>query len=83
MLQDQSPVVVSKVIDTLGQLKDPAAVPALTKILQAKTGTPPLNAIWAIGQLGDQTTVALLSKLRNHPDRWVRHGATQALRNLN
>jgi HEAT repeat protein len=83
MLQDQSPVVVSKVIDTLGQLKDPAAVPALTKILQAETGSPPLNAIWAIGQLGDQTIVPLLSKLRDHPDRWVRHGATQALRNLN
>lgn len=82
MLQDPSAAVVSKAIDTLGQLQDSAAVPALVKILQDQASAPPLNAIWAIGQLGDQSTVPLLSNLRNHPDRWVRHGATQALRNL-
>ena len=82
MLQDPSPEVVSKAIDTLGQLKDPAAAPALVKILQDKSSEPPLNAIWAIGQLGDQSTIPMRANLRNHPDRWVRHGATQALRNL-
>jgi len=78
-----SPKVLRSVVDTLGRLGDVEAVPTLISYLEAREATdPPLNAIWALGNLEDHRALAVLSRLRESKDPYVRWNATQALRNL-
>jgi HEAT repeat protein len=68
-------------IDALGQIRDERAVePLVAHVSQADT--VPLNAVWALGELGDIRAMALLAGLRDHPDLLVSWNAEQALEKL-
>jgi HEAT repeat protein len=68
-------------IDALGQIRDVRAVePLVAHVSQAKT--VPLNALWALGELGDIRAMKLLTDLRDHPDLLVSWNAEQALEKL-
>ena len=70
------------VIDALGRLRSADAVPALIQYLQRDMSNPALDAIWALGFIGDMSALDVLSELRNHSDPYVVHNATVALREL-
>ena len=56
-----------EVIDALGQLKQPEAVPALIAHIRAnQEPKPPLNAVWALGFLEDNASLELLTELVEH-----------------
>lgn len=79
---EPDPAVQKAIIDTLGRLKDPVAVPALVAWLDANPEKPPLNAIWALGNIGDKGALDVLSRMRESQDVYVRYNATAALRLL-
>jgi HEAT repeat protein len=76
------PFVQRAVVDALGRLKDPRAVPALITYLEARTDAPPLNAVWALGNLEDGRALNVLSAMRASPDQHVVWNVNQALRKL-
>jgi HEAT repeat protein len=83
MLSDGDPEVRKATIDALGVLEDPRAVPALIAYVdERKSGDVPLNALWALGVIGDHQAIVLLSQLREHSDPYVVYNAETALRNL-
>jgi HEAT repeat protein len=84
MLSDDDPEVRKATIDALGVLEDPRAVPALIAYVdERKSGDDlPLNALWALGAIGDHQAIVLLSHLREHSDPYVVYNAETALRNL-
>ena len=79
---EAEPEVQAAIIDTLGRLKDPVAVPALVAWLDGHPEQPPLNAVWALGNIGDSSALDVLSRLRESSDVYVRYNATAALRLL-
>lgn len=82
-LADSNAEVRRAAIDALGVLKDARAVPALLATVQSQEDAAlPLNALWALGNIGDHQAIALLSRLRNHADPYVVYNAESALRKL-
>jgi HEAT repeat protein len=83
---ETDPDVEKLAVDALGRLKDPQAVPALIAYVEGCREEPgrgiPLNAIWALGFIGDSRALALLSELRESDDIYVSWSADQALKNL-
>lgn len=80
-LLDPDPLVQQAAAECLGRLGDPAGGPALLAFVEGQS-TPPLNAIWALGQIGDASAIPVLSELQNSVDDHVAWNATQALREL-
>lgn len=80
-LQDPDPRVQQAAAECLGRLGDPAGGPALLAFVQGHK-RPPLNAIWALGEIGDASAIPVLSKLQSSPDDHVAWNATEALRAL-
>ncbi len=74
--------VQRQIVDALGRLGDPVAVPALLTWLGEREADPPLNAIWALGNIGDPASLEMLSRLRTSADPYVAYNATLALRLL-
>ena len=66
-------------ITALARLGDARAVPVLVRHLDARRDAPPLDAIWALGEIGDPSAVAILSELRRSGDVYVSYHASQAL----
>ncbi len=80
-LEDSNPRVGRAAIDALGVLGDERAVAPLMELVERRENIP-LNAIWALGELGDSRTLDLLSRLRSHDDPYVAWNAEQALEKL-
>jgi HEAT repeat protein len=66
-------------ITALARLRDPRAVPILVAHLERRRTAPPLDAIWALGEIGDPSAVAILSELRRSADVYVSYNASKAL----
>ena len=66
-------------ITALARLGDARAVPVLVRHLDARRDAPPLDAIWALGEIGDRSAVAILSELRRSGDVYVSYNASKAL----
>jgi HEAT repeat protein len=82
-LADDDAEVRSAAIDALGSLADARAVAPLIAVLQNRQpGDYPLNAIWALGNIGDPQAIPVLSGLREHPNPYVVFNAESALRKL-
>ena len=79
---ETDPRVQRLVVDALGRLGEPAAVPALVTYLEARLDDPPLNAIWALGTLEDGRALSVLAGLRASSDPFVIWNVNQALRLL-
>ena len=79
---ETDPDTLREIVDALGRLQDPNTAPALIDWLTARESDPPLNAIWALGNIGDPRSLELLSRLRNSSDPIVAYNATAALRLL-
>jgi HEAT repeat protein len=73
-------------VDALGRLKDPQAVTTLIAYIETCRDDParavPLNAIWALGFIGDAQAMVLLSELREDGDTYISWNADQALKGL-
>ena len=80
--QELSISIQHSVIDALGRLRSPNAVPSLVQYLENDMSNPALDAIWALGYIGDMSALDVLSELRMHSDPYVVHNATVALREL-
>lgn len=80
-LEDPDLRVQVAAAECLGRLGDPVGAPALLAYVSS-TSTPPLNAVWALGQIGDASAIPVLSKLQGSPDEHLAWNATQALREL-
>jgi HEAT repeat protein len=65
-------------ITALARLGDARAVPVLVRHLDARRDAPPLDAIWALGEIGDPSAVAILSELRRSGDVYVSYNASRA-----
>ena len=79
---ETDPLVARLLVDALGRLGEPKAVPALVAFLEARLDDPPLNAIWALGALEDHRALAVLARLRSNADPFVVWNVNQALRAL-
>ena len=80
-LLDPDPRVQVAAAECLGRLGDPAGGPALLAYVEAQK-RPTLNAIWALGQIGDASAIPVLSGLQRSTDSHVAWNATEALREL-
>lgn len=80
-LLDPDPRVQQAAAECLGRLGDPLGGPALLAFVESQK-RPPLNAIWALGRIGDASAIPVLSELQNSVDDHVAWNATQALREL-
>ena len=74
--------ILHSTLDALGRLKSKEAVPSLIDFLSKNPNEPELDAIWALGFIGDNRAMDILSELRMHSDAYVSHNATVALREL-
>jgi len=82
-LEDDDDAVQRAAVDALGRLQDPAATPALVDYLDRnRAGRVPLNALWALGNIGDPEALPILSRFREHEDPYVAYNADQALRTI-
>lgn len=82
-LNDPEDLVQRAAVDALGRLQDPAAAPALIEHLDnQRGGRIPLNALWALGNIGDVAALPILSRLREHEDPYVAYNADLALREI-
>ena len=79
---ETNPAVRRAVVDALGRLGDPSAVPVLIEALERRMDAPPLDVIWALGALEDSRALDVLTRLRASDDTYVRWNVDQALRNL-
>lgn len=79
---EESPRVQREIVDALGRLGDRQAVPTLLAYLDARADAPPVNAIWALGNLGDPQALDALSLLRLSENPYVAYNANVALRKL-
>jgi HEAT repeat protein len=79
---EPAPRVQREIVDALGRLGDRQAVPTLLAYLEARAEDPPVNAIWALGNLGDPAALEPLIALRLSDDPHVAYNANVALRNL-
>ena len=66
-------------ITALARIGDARAVPVLVRHLEAHRDAPPLDVIWALGEIGDPSAVAILSELRRSGDVYVSYNASKAL----
>jgi HEAT repeat protein len=83
LLQDPDAKVQRAAVDCLGRLGDPTAAPDLVAYVEAREGSRvPLNAVWALGALGDASALPVLSRLRESSDPYVAYNATRALREI-
>lgn len=82
-LSDPHDKVQRAAVDALGKLRDPQTTEPLMAYVRDRTGDRiPLNALWALGNIGDNRAMELLSELRTHTDPYVAYNAHQALRSL-
>lgn len=77
---EPDPDVQKEIVDALGRLKSPLGAPPLIALLEEHLDAPPLNAIWALGNIGDNRALDVLTKLRASEDTYVAYNATAALR---
>ena len=79
---ETDPRVQRAVVDALGRLEDSRAVPALIAFVEKRIDAPPLNALWALGNLEDDRALNVLAPLRASTDPHVVWNVNQALRKL-
>ena len=82
-LTDSDDRVQRAAVDALGRLEDERGAQPLVEYLEAREGLRiPLNAIWALGNIGDNAGLGVLSQLRDHADPYVVYNACWSLRQL-
>ena len=69
--------------EALGQIGDPAAVPALMEALKDEDAGVRFGAAQALGKIGDPRAVAVLNEASKDKDASVRAAATEALNKIN
>ncbi|HJN76616.1 MAG TPA: HEAT repeat domain-containing protein [Myxococcota bacterium] len=80
-LDDDEEGVRRAAVDALGRLQDPGGTEALIEYLdEHRAGRVPLNALWALGNIGDPAALPILSRFREHEDPYVAYNADLALR---
>ncbi len=66
LMEHPSEKVRRAAIEAIGLIADPVAVEPLIQIIETSDPNDvPLNAIWALGRIGDKQAVPALSKLRS------------------
>ena len=89
-LQDEDDQVQRAAVDALGTLADSRATEPLVAYIETRiqgsvkdpTVRIPLNAIWALGNIGDNRALDVLARLRDNLDPYVSYNANWALRQL-
>ena len=83
-LADVDDEVRRAAVEALGKIADPKATEPLVAFVEQRivTGRVPLNAIWALGNIGDDRALSILSRLREGTDAYVVYNAGWALRQL-
>ncbi len=70
------------IIEALGEIGDPEAVPTLVPLLQDRSNEIRWETALALGEIGDARAVEPLRGALRDPDRYVRYGAAVALEKL-
>jgi HEAT repeat protein len=70
------------IIEALGEIGDPAAVPNLVPLLKDRSNEIRWETALALGEIGDSRAVDPLREALRDPDRYVRYGAAVALEKL-
>ncbi|MCB9797702.1 MAG: HEAT repeat domain-containing protein [Alphaproteobacteria bacterium] len=78
LLDDPSEAVRAATVTALARIEDPAAVEPLIQYARSG-GEVRLDALWALGVLGDGRALPLLSELQGDPDPYVSFNARRAL----
>ncbi len=76
-LKDQDPQIRTQAIEALAKTNNKAASAALLGLLDEKKDKYPI--IWALGEIGDQGSIAALDRLLASEDKYVRYNARKAL----
>jgi HEAT repeat protein len=76
-LKDEDPQIRTQAIEALAKTNNKAASAALVRLLDEKTDQYPI--IWALGEIGDQGSIAALDRLLASKDKYVRYNARKAL----
>lgn len=80
-LQDEEAEIRRAAVDALGKLGNPETVQPLLAYVET-TSPPPLNALWALGELGSAEAIPLLGTLRESDDPYIAYNSDVALRKL-
>ena len=72
-----------KAAETLGRIRDPAAVEELTGTLWDDDERVRVKAAWALGQIGDPRAIPSLRRLYRMENERVRETITEALEQIN
>ena len=80
LLKERDDEIRNEAIRVLGSIKDPRAVRPLLDILYDKDVQ--LTVIWALGNIGEKSTVPVLTRLLSHEDKFVRYNAAQSLKKI-
>lgn len=76
-LKDEDPQIRAQAIEALAKTNNKGASAALVGLLDEKTDKYPI--IWALGEIGDQGSIAALDRLLASEDKYVRYNARKAL----
>jgi len=76
-LKDKDPRIRTQAVEALAKTNNGDASAALARLLDEKTDKYPI--IWALGEIGDQVSVAVLDRLLASEDKYVRYNARKAL----
>jgi len=68
--------------NALGKIKSPGAVEPLLGVAGVEDRDVRLFAIWALGSIGDEKAIPLLTKLVSDPDKYLSYNARQALKTI-
>lgn len=80
LLKDDDQAIREVAIEVLGKIKSRKSVPFLIEILPKKETR--LTTIWALGNIGDETAIPVLTTLLKSEDKFVRYNATRSLRKI-
>ena len=80
-LSDEDRAVRRAAADAIGRVGGESAVGPLLEYVE-RASVPPLNAIWALGNLGSTAAIPLLALLRESENQYVAYNADTALRKL-
>jgi len=79
-LKEDNYNIKTAAIEAIGKIKDPRAVKLIIDMLDFRETR--YTALWAIGNIGDESAVPALTKLLNHSDQYVRYNASQSLKKI-
>ncbi|HAS18029.1 MAG: hypothetical protein A2Y48_05000 [Nitrospirae bacterium RIFCSPLOW2_12_42_9] len=89
IVSDENSDLRMKAIESLGKIGDPRAIVALTGVFKREDSLNSLSieektiTIWAIGAIGAEDAIPVLTELLSDEDKFIRYNAERSLKKIN